>query len=121
VHIAARALASSELEVRVQDQGVGIPQNELEAIFDKFYRVQHVRLPWATARPPMGTGLGLAICAAIIRAHGGRIWAESAPGRGSTFIFTLPMSQNQPQGVLPEVEAPLQEPEPSAESREVGV
>jgi two-component system sensor histidine kinase KdpD len=121
VHIAARALLSSELEVRVQDHGVGIPPGELEAIFDKFYRVQHVRLPWAAARPPMGTGLGLAICAAIIRAHGGRIWAESAPGRGSTFIFTLPMSQNQPQGVLPEVEAPLQEPERSAESREVGV
>ncbi len=124
VHIAARALPSSELEVSVQDHGVGIPASELEAIFDKFYRVQHVRLPWATARPPMGTGLGLAICAAIISAHGGRIWAESSPGQGSTFIFTLPMAEHQPQGVLPEVETPAQETEPvveSAESREVGV
>jgi two-component system sensor histidine kinase KdpD len=121
VRIAARALPSSELEVRVRDQGVGIPSNELEAIFDKFYRVQHVRLPWATARPPMGTGLGLAVCAAIIRSHGGRIWAESAPGSGSTFIFTLPMAQDQPQGVLPEVEAPVRETKPATESREVGV
>lgn len=121
VLISARTLPSSELEVRVQDHGVGIPSNELEAIFDKFYRVQHVRLPWATARPPMGTGLGLAICAAIIHAHGGRIWAESSPGSGSTFIFTLPMTEQQPQGVLPEVETPAQEIQPVTESREVSV
>jgi len=93
----------TELEVRVVDQGIGIPSHELKAIFDKFYRVQQVRLPWASNRPPSGTGLGLAICASIIQAHGGQIWAESQPGKGSTFIFTLPIPQTMPPGELPEL------------------
>jgi two-component system sensor histidine kinase KdpD len=91
-----------ELEVHVIDQGIGVPVTELRAIFDKFYRVQHVHLPWATDRPPTGTGLGLAISDNIIRAHGGRIWAESAPGEGTTFIFRLPIPIETPQGTLPE-------------------
>ena len=90
------------LEVHVIDQGVGVPATELRAIFDKFYRVQHIDLPWATDRPPTGTGLGPAICDNIIRAHGGRIWAESAPGKGATFIFRLPIPAETPQGALPE-------------------
>jgi two-component system sensor histidine kinase KdpD len=93
---------SRELEVRVIDQGIGVPATELRAIFDKFYRVQHVHLPWATDRPPTGTGLGLAISDNIIRAHNGRIWAESAPGEGTTFIFRLPIPAETPQGALPE-------------------
>jgi two-component system sensor histidine kinase KdpD len=123
IRIAARTRPSSELEVRVQDQGVGIPPTELEAIFDKFYRVQHVQLPWASTRPPVGTGLGLAISDAIIRAHGGHIWAESASGRGATFNFTLPIPQDRPQGTLPELEAPAaaESELPSAASREVSV
>lgn len=96
-----------EVEVRVADQGIGIAQSELKAIFDKFYRVQQVRLPWASNRPPSGTGLGLAICAGIIAEHGGRIWAESQPGKGSTFIFTLPIPETAPHGELPQLpEAP---------------
>ncbi len=91
-----------ELEARVIDQGIGVPATELRAIFDKFYRVQHVHLPWATDRPPAGTGLGLAISDNIIRAHGGRIRAESAPGEGTTFIFRLPIPAETPQGTLPE-------------------
>ncbi|HZC78756.1 MAG TPA: ATP-binding protein, partial [Ktedonobacterales bacterium] len=88
ITIQARVLAPNrDLEVRVTDQGIGIPPHELEAIFSKFYRVQNVYLPWASGRPPAGTGLGLAISAAIIQAHGGRIWAESQPGAGATFIF----------------------------------
>ncbi|MBF6592487.1 MAG: two-component system sensor histidine kinase KdbD, partial [Ktedonobacterales bacterium] len=102
IHIQGEVVgAPAELEVRVADQGIGVPQWELAAIFDKFYRVQHPRLPWA-ARPPIGTGLGLAICAAIIEAHGGRIWAESPVGGGTTVIFTLPLSQDRPHGALPE-------------------
>ena len=92
-----------EVEVRVTDEGIGIASHELKAIFDKFYRVQQVRLPWANNRPPSGTGLGLAICAGIIQAHGGRIWAESQPGKGSTFIFTLPIPEVIPPGDLPEL------------------
>lgn len=102
--------AGEELEVQVSDQGIGIPAGELEAIFDKFYRVQQVRLPWAKTRPPTGTGLGLAICANIIHAHGGRIWAESQPGQGATFIFTLPIRAGGPQAEISPLEglSPLQ-------------
>ena len=91
------------LEVRVIDQGVGVPASEVDAIFDKFYRVQHVHLPWAADRPPTGTGLGLAISENIIRAHDGRIWVESRSGEGATFIFQLPIPVETPQGALPEI------------------
>ena len=75
-----------EVEVSVSDQGVGIPLEELGKIFDKFYRGSQTR------QRPGGTGLGLAICQAIILAHGGRIWAESEVGCGSTFYFRLPVA-----------------------------
>ncbi len=91
VQIAAQA-GESELEVRVSDQGIGIPADQQEAIFDKFYRLQQP-LPWTTVPSPQGTGLGLAICAGIVRAHGGHIRVESVPGEGSTFIVTLPLEQ----------------------------
>jgi two-component system sensor histidine kinase KdpD len=104
IRIEARVAASADaLEVRVKDQGIGIPAQEAQAIFTKFYRVQHVRLPWASNRPPLGTGLGLAICASIIEAHHGRIWVESRPGGGATFAFTLPLSQESPESMLPEL------------------
>jgi two-component system, OmpR family, sensor histidine kinase KdpD len=89
VQISAR-ITETALEVRVSDQGVGISSEQHEAIFDKFYRLQQT-FPWAQVRPPQGSGLGLAICSSIVREHGGRIWVESAPGQGSTFIFTLPL------------------------------
>ena len=73
-----------EIEVSVYDKGEGIPHEDLERIFDKFYRGSDRR------REPGGTGLGLAICKAIVLAHGGRIWAESDVGHGSTFRFRLP-------------------------------
>lgn len=92
-----------ELEVTVRDEGVGIPPAELGAIFDKFYRVTSVRLPWEAERPPAGTGLGLAICAGIVESHGGRIWAESMAGAGTTVHFTLPLSPDAPAGALPEI------------------
>jgi signal transduction histidine kinase len=71
--------------VRVRDEGLGIPPEQLELIFERFHRVDSDR-----TRTIRGTGLGLAICNAIVEAHGGRIWAESAgEGRGSAFHFTL--------------------------------
>lgn len=102
---ARQAREMQELEVRVSDQGIGIPADQLTAIFEKFYRAPQARLPWASTRQPAGTGLGLAICATAIRAHKGRIWAESTPGKGATFIFTLPIPADRPAGELPEARA----------------
>jgi two-component system sensor histidine kinase KdpD len=113
--------SETELIVAVSDQGIGIPRRELEAIFNKFYRVKQARLPWAPGRPPTGTGLGLAICASIIRAHGGRIWAESTPGEGATLTFTLPLARERPQGALPDLPQPLETPQPHALSAETGM
>jgi two-component system sensor histidine kinase KdpD len=102
VQVRTEGAPPAEIEVRVVDHGIGIPAHELGLIFDKFYRVQHVRLPWANNRPPSGTGLGLAISADIARAHGGSIWAESQLGKGSTFIFTLPIPPQTPPNEYPE-------------------
>jgi PAS domain S-box-containing protein len=74
-----------EIEFRVSDQGRGIPEDKLESIFKRFDQVDS-----SDAREKGGTGLGLAICRSIVERHGGRIWAESTPGEGSTFTFTLP-------------------------------
>ncbi|MCS6847928.1 MAG: ATP-binding protein [Anaerolineae bacterium] len=71
------------LIVGVRDTGVGIPREELPRIFERFYKVDR-------ARGQGGTGLGLAIAKHIVEAHGGRIWAESTLGRGTTFYFTVP-------------------------------
>lgn len=69
----------------ITDQGLGIPQKDLQKVFDRFYRVDKAR-----ARKQGGTGLGLAITKEVIKAHGGTIWVESQEGRGSTFYITLP-------------------------------
>lgn len=71
------------VHLSVRDDGPGIPVEYHSKIFQKFVRVQE--------QPTGGTGLGLAICKEIVRAHGGTIWVESAPGRGSIFTFTLPV------------------------------
>jgi two-component system sensor histidine kinase KdpD len=74
----------NQAAIRVRDYGYGIPAEDLERVFDKFYRVQHHALM-------VGTGLGLSICRGFIEAHGGRIWAENNPDRGITMTFTLPI------------------------------
>ncbi len=71
--------------VYVADQGIGIPPEEQRRIFDRFYRVQT-----GAHRDTEGAGLGLYLVKAIVEAHGGRVWVESAPERGSIFMFTLP-------------------------------
>lgn len=75
------------LLISVRDQGIGIPPHELGRIFERFYRVDN-----SNTRRIGGTGLGLAITKALVELHGGRIWAESTPGEGSTFFFTLPIA-----------------------------
>ena len=72
-----------EVRFAVRDTGVGIPADEVSRIFERFYRVDKSR----TGR---GTGLGLSIAKHIVEAHGGKIWAESTEGQGSTFYFTIP-------------------------------
>jgi signal transduction histidine kinase len=72
----------------VQDQGRGIPKGDLERIFEKFARVQ----VGATGNTK-GLGLGLAYCKLAVEGHGGKIWVESELGKGSRFIFTLPIAR----------------------------
>jgi len=81
-------LVGSSVRVSVCDQGPGIPQDELEAVFDKF--VQSSK----TKTGAGGTGLGLAICDEIIAAHRGRIWAENRPEGGAVFSFEIPLSMD---------------------------
>ena len=75
----------NEIMVSVSDTGIGIPREELPRVFERFYKVNK-------ARDDEGVGLGLAISRHIITSHGGKIWAESEEGKGSTFFFTLPLS-----------------------------
>lgn len=84
-------VAGGELRFAVADTGQGIPADKLEAVFERFLQVLD--------KDARGVGLGLFISKCIVQGHGGRIWAESAPGRGSTFCFTLPLSESPPAGV----------------------
>jgi len=77
--------SGNEAIIRVIDSGVGIPPDELPRIFERFYRVDVSR-----SRSTGGAGLGLPIVRQLVAAHGGRVWAESEVGVGSTFSFTLP-------------------------------
>jgi two-component system phosphate regulon sensor histidine kinase PhoR len=73
--------------ITVIDTGVGIPRAELPRIFERFYKVDRAR-----TRNAGGTGLGLAIAKHLVEGHGGRIWALSEEGNGSTFYFVLPLA-----------------------------
>ena len=84
VRVAAKP-ANGKLAISVKDSGPGIPAESLISIFEKFNQGNR-----QTAYARQGTGLGLAIAKTIITSHGGKIWAESEPGDGSTFIFVLP-------------------------------
>jgi len=77
----------NEAVIQVVDRGVGIAADQLPHIFERFYRVDPSR-----SRHTGGAGLGLSIVKQLVLAHGGRVWAESTPGQGSTFSFTLPTS-----------------------------
>jgi len=89
---AGLSIASAVLLVQVIDQGKGIPENKLEAIFKQFEQ-----LNTSDASHQGGTGLGLAICRSIVQQHQGEIWAESRAGGGSTFFFTLPIMKKIPE------------------------
>jgi two-component system, chemotaxis family, sensor kinase Cph1 len=78
----------AEVCFAVRDTGPGIEPEHLPHVFDRFWKVRE--------RNRGGTGLGLAIAKGIVEAHGGRIWAESEPGAGSTFRFTIPAEPAEP-------------------------
>jgi PAS domain S-box-containing protein len=79
---------SGHVEVRVVDEGQGIPEAERERIFSKFHRAD------SSTRSPGGAGLGLFIARGLVTAMGGRIWVDSAEGGGSSFAFELPLAQD---------------------------
>jgi PAS domain S-box-containing protein len=81
------AANGSEFVFRVSDQGRGIPEEKLESIFERFSQVDA-----SDSRDKGGSGLGRAICQSIVRAHGGRIWAEKNDPVGSRFQFTIPLA-----------------------------
>jgi signal transduction histidine kinase len=78
--------ADSSAEIRVSDTGVGLAEDELSRVFERFYRADK-------ARAGAGAGLGLSIAQQIVSSHGGQIQAHSHPGEGSTFVISIPRAQ----------------------------
>lgn len=79
---------NNEIEISVKDTGIGIPAEHLPHVFERFYRVDQSR-----SRNTGGAGLGLAIVKQLVQAQGGHIWAESQPGHGAIFAFTMPTAR----------------------------
>ena len=88
-------LGKQQIEIRVIDRGEGIPQQDAERIFERFYRV---RVPRENSI--RGTGLGLSICKGIVEAHGGRIWVEPIEGVGAAIVFSIPLQELPPTVTL---------------------
>jgi signal transduction histidine kinase len=82
VTVGAEAIGD-EVVFAVRDSGVGVPAKQLPHVFDRFWQ--------ATPKARLGSGLGLTIAKGVVEALGGKIWAESRPGEGTAFFFTLPL------------------------------
>jgi len=82
---------NGSIVVSVSDQGIGIANQHIDMVFDRFYRLES-----GIARRRGGTGLGLAICKGIVEGHDGKIWVESKLGEGSKFSFSIPILQDAP-------------------------
>lgn len=93
------SMNGNNLQVEVADRGPGLPEQESQRVFEKFYR-------GSAAWQHRGAGLGLAICRAVVEAHGGRIWEENRPGGGARFIFNLPQ-EHRPPTMDAQAEAPI--------------
>lgn len=85
----AAGVEAGHVLVRVRDQGPGLPQTEQERIWERFYRASNIEVQRGSS---LGLGIGLYLCQQIIHAHHGTVGVESAPGKGSTFWFTLPLA-----------------------------
>jgi len=88
----AASLLENEVEIRIQDTGPGIGAEDIQHVFDRFYRADKSR-----QRDSGGLGLGLAIAKSIVENHGGRIWAESPDDSGTTFVIRLPIANANDQ------------------------
>jgi two-component system phosphate regulon sensor histidine kinase PhoR len=89
IRLTARLQGKGEILISLQDNGTGIPAEDLPHLFERFYRVDKGR-----SREKGGTGLGLSIVKHIVQLHGGRVWVESTLGQGTTFFFSLPPRPN---------------------------
>ena len=88
-------ISPNEITTVISDNGIGIPKEALPHLFSKFFRVSNL-----SQQASKGTGLGLYISKSIIEKLGGKIWAESEIGKGSKFIFTLPIAERKSEGVI---------------------
>jgi two-component system phosphate regulon sensor histidine kinase PhoR len=79
---------ADEMIISVKDTGIGIPDSDIDRIFERFYKLDRAR-----TRGRGGTGLSLAICKHVVEAHNGCIWVKSRGGKGSTFYFSLPLAE----------------------------
>jgi signal transduction histidine kinase len=91
IHIGASCTDAAEVVVWIKDSGIGIPPQDMDKIFEEFRQGSSGR-----RKGRAGSGLGLAISRQLLNLMGGRIWAESVPGQGSTFYFTLPVYAVEP-------------------------
>jgi signal transduction histidine kinase len=110
ITVRCRERGTQHVVVEVLDHGLGIPQDQISKLFQKFARVRtekHLSIS--------GTGLGLYICRLIVEGHGGQVWVESEVGKGSTFGFVLPLDARTAQRVAKEgaARAPVRDPSPS--------
>ncbi len=88
--VAQGEVAADQILIRIADQGIGIAPEHLNRLFEKFFRVKS-----NAAQDAIGSGLGLPIARSIMDAHGGKIWAESQLGRGTTFFLALPLTKSR--------------------------
>jgi PAS domain S-box-containing protein len=90
VRVVVKMMSDDLIQVAISDQGIGIPEDQLAKMFQRFHRVDN-----RDTRTVGGTGIGLFLTKSLVESHGGRIWLDSVYGKGTTFYFTLPVKQEE--------------------------